>query len=107
MGDISTTAQTILAFFGGITVIAAGTSAIFKLFNPVKKLKEQVHEHEQKLAKDFERMNEVDAILRDIEEYDKVICKSLLVLLNHEITGNDVAKLKKQRDDLEQFLINK
>lgn len=107
MGDVSITAQTILAFFGGITVIAGGTSAIFKLFNPVKKLKEQVHQHEQKLAKDFERMNEIDATLCDIEEYDKVICKSLLVLLNHEITGNDVAKLKKQRDDLEQFLINK
>lgn len=107
MGNVSITAQTILAFFGGITVIAGGTSAIFKLFNPVKKLKEQVHQHEQKLAKDFERMNEIDATLCDIEEYNKVICKSLLVLLNHEITGNDVANLKKQRDGLEQFLINK
>ena len=107
MGDVDITAQTILAFFGGITIIAGGTSAIFKLFNPVRKLKEQVEQHEQKLIKDFERINEIDATLCDIEEYDKVICKSLLVLLNHEITGNDVAKLKKQRDDLEQFLINK
>lgn len=107
MGDISVTTQTILAFFGSITVVAAGTSAILKLFNPVKKLKEQVHQHEQKLINDFERMHEIDAALCDIEEYDKVICKSLLVLLNHEITGNDVAKLKKQRDVLEQFLINK
>ena len=107
MGDVDITIQTILAFFGGITVIAGGMSAIFKLFNPVKELKEQVCEHEQKLANDFERMNAIDKILCDVEEYDKVICKSLLVLLNHEITGNGIDKLKEQRDVLEQFLINK
>lgn len=107
MDDISITVRTILAFFGGIAIIAGGMSAIFKLFNPVNKLKEQVCKHEQKLIKDFERMGEIDAALCDIEEYDKVICKSLLVLLNHEITGNDITKLKKQRDVLEQFLINK
>ena len=107
MGDVSITIQTILAFFGGIAVIAGGASAILKLFNPLKALKSKVDDHEQKLVKDFERMNTIDKTLCDVEEYDKVICKSLLVLLNHEITGNGVDKLKEQRDVLEQFLINK
>lgn len=107
MGNVEITIQTILALFGGITCIVGGVSAIAKLFSPFKELKKKVDDHDEKLGKDFERMEKFDSAVKQIEETDKVICKSLLVLMNHEITGNSVDKLKEQRDVLEQFLIDK
>ena len=106
-GNIQITIQTVLAFFGGITCIVGGISAITKLFNPFKDLKKRIDEHEQKLCNDHLRMNDIDNSMHGVEESNKVICKSLLVLLNHEVTGNGIDKLKAQRDVLEQFLIDK
>lgn len=107
MSNLDITVQTILAFFGGITCIAGGISALAKLFNPIKKLKEKVEEHEQKLDKDYVRMNTIDDLMKEVEKSNEVICQSLFVLLNHEITGNSVNKLKEQRDRLEDYLIKK
>lgn len=105
--NIQITIQTVLAFFGGIACIVGGISAITKLFDPFKDLKKRIDEHEQKLCNDHARMNDIDSAMHGIEESNKVICKSLLVLLNHEVTGNGIDKLKAQRDVLEQFLIDK
>lgn len=107
MDNVAITLQTILALFGGITCIVGGISAIAKLFSPFKKLKQKVEDHDTKLNKDFERMEAFGKATQEIEETNKAICKSLLVLMNHEITGNGVDKLKEQRDALEQFLIDK
>ena len=107
MTDIEITIQTVLALFGGLTCIVGGISALTKIFSPFKNLQKQVTEHDEKLKNDFQRMNNIDKSMHDVEESNKVICKSLLVLLNHEVTGNGIDKLKAQRDVLEQFLIDK
>lgn len=107
MSDIEITIQTVLTFFGGIACIVAGVSAIAKLFNPFKNLKKMIDEHEQKLSNDNLRIDNMDKAMCGVEESNRIICKTLLVLLSHEITGNGVDKLKKQRDALEQFLINR
>lgn len=107
MDNLGVTIQTILAIFGGITCIVGGISSIMKLFNPFKELKTKVEEHDDKLNNDFARMGTFESATKEIEETNKAICKSLLVLMNHEITGNGVDKLKEQRDALEAFLIDK
>ena len=107
MNNLDITIQTILAFFGGVTCIVGGISALAKLFNPIKKLKEKVEEHERKLDNDYVRMNSFDDLMEEIENSNEVICQSLFVLLNHEITGNSIDKLKEQRDRLEEYLIKK
>ncbi len=107
MLDLQVTVQTILTIFGGITCIAAGVSAIVKMFNPLKEMQKKVSDHDSKLQKDYEHLNELDDAIKDIEKSNRVMCKSLLALLNHEITGNGIDKLKEQREVLEQFLIDK
>ena len=105
--NILITLKTLLAIFGGITIVLGGISAIVKLFTPFKNLQKRVDNHDEKLARDFEKFKSLDCGMQEVEESNRIICKSLLVLLNHEITGNGVDTLKKQRDALEQFLINK
>lgn len=96
-----------LSIFGGASVIAGGVSAIIKLFSPIRKLKERVDKSEEFLERDWNRFKEVERQNRQNECANKEICKALLVLLNHEITGNGIEKLKEQRDELEKFLIEK
>ena len=39
MNELQITIQTILTFFGGVTLVMGGISALAKLFDPFKKLK--------------------------------------------------------------------
>ena len=87
----------VLAFVGSIYTI-------YKFYKEWKKpkedLKEMVEEHEEKLASDDKR-------LKEIEKADKLILQSLLVIINHDITGNGINQLKETRDELNEYLINK
>lgn len=101
-----TTAKTLLAILGGFTCIVGGVTAITKLFSPFKKLREQVTKHETQLSEDEAERDELRASIEAVAEADKMLCKVLLNLLDHEITGNHVDKLKKVRDELETFIID-
>lgn len=105
--NLEVTIRTILALLGGATVLIGGVSSITKLFSPLRKLKEQVERNVKKLDSDHIRMTKFDEMISEVEDTNKVICKCLLVLLNHEITGNGTEDLKKQRDELQLFLVNK
>jgi len=88
------------AIFGAISVIGGGATMIVKLFSPYKKLREDVSNHTVLLEKDNKRINEK-------EKSDRIICKTLLVLIEHEITGNSIDKLKNTKQELQEYLINK
>lgn len=38
---------------------------------------------------------------------EAVICRTLLALLNHQLSGNDMANLRKARDELNAYLTSK
>lgn len=99
------TIETILAIFGGIACISAGISQIIKLFSPFKKLKGRVESLEQKKDNDYTRLGKIENKIDKMDDAEKIIMQSMAVLLNHEITGNGVEKLKEQREILENFLI--
>lgn len=43
----------------------------------------------------------------ETDDFTKTICSAMLALLDHNITGNSVDKLKKAKEDLQDFLVNK
>lgn len=87
----------------GVCGLAASLWGVYKIIVELKKpsddLKKKVESHEQKLDSDNER-------LKYIEQSNKMILQSLLVIINHDITGNGNEALKSTRDDLQEFLIN-
>lgn len=107
MHDVTTTVNTILAFFGALICISGGVSVIVKMLSPFRKLKKQVEEHEDKLKDDFNKFKTMNDTIAEVEQSNKVILQSLVVIMNHEATGNGIDKLKKQKDVLEQYLIDK
>ena len=46
-------------------------------------------------------------LLKEVEESNKMILQCLLVIINHDITGNGIDKLKSTRDKLQEYLIEK
>lgn len=82
----------------------AGLWGLWKIVKEAKKpnddLKAKVEKHDQFLDKDNKRLEEVEAS-------NQMILQSLLVIINHEITGNGVEKMKTVRDSLEEYLIKR
>lgn len=100
MGQLSISISDIVFFCGVVAAIWGVIKIIKEIKKPSNDLKSQVEEHEKKLNKDNKR-------LEDIEEYNKAICKSLLALIDHEITGNGIDKLKTTKTELQNFLIER
>ena len=67
---------------------------------PVDTLEERVEEHEVKLKRDYERLNE-------LEDGSRIMMRALMAMLSHEISGNSVDKLKKSMDEIQSYLIEK
>ena len=98
--EVAITANDLLYIFGFIAS-AWGVIKIYKEWQkPKTDLVDKVETHEDLLKKYDERLDR-------IEGTDKLALQSLLVLINHAITGNGIEQLKDARDDLQKFLINK
>ena len=45
--------------------------------------------------------------LKEVEESNKIILQTLLVIVNHDITNNGYEELAEARDKIQNFLIKK
>ena len=88
----------------GLCVLITALWGVWKIVKECKKpsddLKRKVEKHDALLDKDNRRMKE-------FEDSNQMILKCLLVLINHDITGNGIEKMKEAREELQNFLINK
>ena len=87
-----------------VCTFVAGIWGIWKIIKELRKpkddLKTEVTKHDQLLANDDKR-------LEAVEESNQMMLKSMLVIINHEITGNGIEKMKETRDELQEYLINR
>lgn len=67
---------------------------------PVNTLEDTVKKHDERLAKDYERLN-------DLEDSNRIILRALMAMLSHEINGNSDDKLKDSFDEIQKYLIQK
>lgn len=107
MDELTVTVKTLLWGLGAIITIGGAGTVIWRCFNPYRKIKEDIQKAEVKLNKDYERLEQIDVSLKNQSETDKMVCRVLLNMLNHMITGNDISKLKDIQKELEGFIINK
>ena len=88
----------------GFCALVASLWGLWKIVKEWKKpsddLKSTVDKHDALLDNDNKR-------LKELEDSNRMILQCLLVLINHSITGNGIAKMKDIRAELQDFLINK
>ena len=98
--EFSITANQIMGFCALVTALWGIWKIVKEIKKPNEDLKKTVEKHEQLLTNDNTR-------LEDIENSNKMMLQCLLVMINHNITGNGIDKLKETRDELQEFLIKK
>ncbi len=67
---------------------------------PVDELETKVTAHEERLANDHKRLN-------DLEESNRIILRALMALLSHGINGNSDDGMRASLDEIQKFLIEK
>lgn len=90
----------LLEIFGIITAAGSAGAVIWKIIIPFKKHADRLKDAEDRLDKGDERFHE-------IAEMQKILMKSQLALIDHEITGNGIERMKDIRGELQTFLIEK
>lgn len=92
---------------GEIMGILALVGALYGFYKMVKEIKKPSEDLKQTVKKHDELLNNDNDRLKEIEESNKMMLQSLLVIINHDITGNGIEQLKQTRNDLQEYLINK
>ena len=102
--DFRLTVEVLLQIIGTIAIFAGAVSGIVTLAvkakGPLKKLQKEVDRHGELLAKDYERLNSA-------EESSKLVLKAMMTLIDHELTGNSVDRLKTVKAEIQTYLIDK
>lgn len=98
--DFTISSNQIMAFCALITALWGIWKIVKEIKKPNEDLKSTVSAHEKLLDNDNKR-------LKMIEDSNKMILQCLLVIINHDITGNGIEKMKEAREELQEFLINK
>lgn len=105
---------------GGIIITLGGViTYISKVIKPIAKASDLIKKHDERLDKieadmkeikdknHEERLKKLESDMKEIKEMQKMICKCELVLMEHEITGNSIEKLKDAKSEMQTFLIEK
>lgn len=94
------TSEQILGFCALITALWGVWKIVKEVKKPNNDLKAEVAKHTELLDGDNKR-------LKEVEESNKMILQCLLVIINHDITGNGLEKMKEARDKLQDYLVNR
>lgn len=98
--DLQITWQTLLALAGGLIVLIDVCKKLKSISQPFTSIKKM-------LANDKARLDNHDKALSKMADYQEkssaVIGLAVAELLNHMITGNDIDKLKRREDELNEF----
>lgn len=90
----------ILAFCGLITALWGVWKIVKEMKKPNEDMKAMVDKHSRILDNDNNR-------LKEVESSNQMTLKCLSVIINHEITGNGIDKMKEVREELQNYLINR
>ena len=107
--EINTLILTILALAGAIITLGGATSVLKRWWINSKGMKneEKINKLDKRVENVEFKTQRLERHQNDTEEFTKIMCNSMLALLNHSITGSSVEKLKEAEEEIKQYLINK
>lgn len=116
----------------GFCALITGIWGVWKIVKEIKKPSNDLHDlvehHDYLLKKDNQRLEKLELAslqivseteshdddikeiiksLKDAEETNKIVLKSLFVIINHDITNNGIDKLKETLNELNSYLVEK
>ncbi len=82
-------------------------AALWGAWKIVKEVKKPNEDLRRIVEKHSELLDNDNYRLKNSEETNRKILQCLLVIINHEITGNGIETMKETRDELQEYLINR
>lgn len=101
------TPNDLMTFLWVAAALVAFVLAIWSLIDRIHKHNEPARELAQWQLETNTALLSDKKRLDSVEAGQKALCRGMLALLNHEITGNSVDKLKDAQNTITEFLINK
>lgn len=98
--EIQAATKVILWILGVVASVGGAVAIVAKIMAPYRKLKDEVEAHRVALERDHARLTNID-------ECNKLQLKALMNIVNHELTGNSIDKLKDVRDEINDYLLDK
>ncbi len=92
--------EKLLVLAAAIVLLGNMIKTLSGWINPLKSIVDKVDDHETKLKNDDRRITQQD---NDMQ----MMLKCMFVLMNHDIDGNGVDKLKATRDELQEYITNR
>lgn len=96
--------QLFLALCGSLATIAGAVAIVYNLYKSIKK---PDTERDTTLKKHSEQLDNDNKRLKELEESNKIIMRSMLALMSHELDGNHTEELTKAKDELQEYLIRR
>lgn len=110
--------QWIVAACAGFTAVCVAVGWVIKIIVAIKKPKNDI---DAKLQRDYDRLNDMDAILKEfrgqfekidekldrIEETSNFLLENDIVGFEHMRTNNATGKISKREEDIHQFLLHR
>lgn len=108
----------VLAWAAFITAVCVAAVWVWKCIKPIFKpfkdvqhelevIEKRGHAHDERFQEGENRMQRHDEMLKEIQADNKIMMKSLALLMSHAETGNNTGEVAKGRRELENYLINK
>lgn len=121
--DFEISFRTLLYIAGVIVALGGATAVLARWVGPFKAFKEKVEDKAdkseleelrstvKKLRTEIDRLkgyqDEDHGRLKTVEAGNEKICKCVLALIDHELTGNSVDKLRNAKDEMQNYLIER
>ena len=95
------------SFFLVLLAICAFVVLLGNTIKTIKEWKRPSLSVDERLRRDHERLTKLEEQSVEMQEEINLILRSVLALVNHEITGNGVEKLKETQIEIQKYLINR
>ena len=107
--DINNFAAELLIIAAFITAIGGAVAVIKKWIKDSKpsKHEEVLKEHTEQLKQFNERLTVLESTNRKQDKFVETMCAAMLALLEHNINGNSIDKLKEAKEEMQEFLIHR
>ena len=114
--DVNSVIVYILAIAGAIVTLGGATAVLKRWWSNSKGMKnqEKIEQNEKNIGKLDKRVEDVENKTitlenhqKNTDEFARIMCNSMLALLNHAITGSSTEALEKAEEEIKQYLINK
>ena len=90
-----------------VLIICSLITGLYGVYKIIKELRKPNEDLRNKVEKHDKLLDADNTRLKEVEDSNKMILQCLLVIINHDITGNGIDKMKDARDKLQAYLIEK